>query len=433
MAWQANGDLVPTLAGNCPGSCDICLRVCPFGEYACSEEYLANERFARVPGISVHNDIGFYLKSYVGYSLINQHRENGSSGGMVTWMLETLLMNGHVDAVICVGPTSDPSQLFAYQIVDDAKQLRKMAGSRYYPVDAGQVIRALNSLKADKRYAFVGLPCTLKGLRLAMNLMPRLNRRIAYIMGLVCGHLPNRFYTEYLSCLSKISPTELISADFRRKRSDHHAGNYSFRAMASDNRFGRDVPYKKIKAIWSHNYFQVNSCNFCDDIFSEVADAVFMDAWLPDYQKDSKGNSIIVIRHPAIIDILSTGCNVGTCRLDAIPIASVSHSQQGVIHKKRELIGARLFYAESRGMRVPRKRYPADKRMYQKYRREINAYMNIQQTSKLVWPVLKAKNSIRFPMAFLFFSWPLFLQQWVDRFHRVVKDPSKLLRLVRKG
>lgn len=432
MVWRDDGDLVPTLAGKCPSSCDICLRICPFSKQAKSEDQLAKERFESVPGISVHKDIGFYLESFVGYSMVDQHRENGSSGGMATWVLEGLLLNDLVDAVICVGPTNNRGKLFSYQIISEVKELRQMSGSRYYPVDAGQVIRELITLKPDKRYAFIGLPCTLKGLRLAMNLIPSLNRSIVFVLGLVCGHLPNKYYTEYLSCLSQVQPDQLICAEYRRKKIGYRAGNYFFRATASDNRLGMDVSKKKIKTIWSNNYFQVNSCNFCDDVFSEVADAVFMDAWLPEYQQDYRGNSIIVSRHPQIRDILLAGHDTGTCCLNAIPIAKVSESQKDVIQKKRNLLGARLYYAESRNLAVPQKRFAPDKQMYQKKHREICAYMKIQNASKKNWPILKAKNRVRFPVSFLFFSLPLYWHYWMDRFQRILTEPSKLLRLVRK-
>ena len=163
MVWREDGDLVPALTGKCPPSCDVCLRICPFSKYAKSEDHLAKERFESVPGISVHKDIGFYLESFVGYSTINQHRENGSSGGMATWVLEALLLNDLVDSVICVGPTTNRGKLFSYQIINDVKELKQMSSSRYYPIDAGQVIRELTTLKPEKRYAFIGLPCTLKG------------------------------------------------------------------------------------------------------------------------------------------------------------------------------------------------------------------------------------------------------------------------------
>lgn len=433
MAWRSDGDLVPTLSGKCPPSCNVCVRVCPFGESADNEAQLAQEVFGGTAGISVHQDIGYHLSSLVGYSCIHQHRLKGSSGGMATWMMEMLLLNGCVDEVICVGPTNDRQRLFAYQIVDNVNQLRQMAGSRYYPVDAAQAIRTLNSSDIEKRYAFIGLPCTLKGLRLAMKFMPRLKRRIAYMLGLVCGHLPNRYYTEYLSGLSQVPPDQIVSADYRRKIKNQCANNYHFRATAPANRFGKDVSWNEIKSIWGNNYFQVNSCNFCDDVFAELADAVFMDAWLPEYQRDPRGTSVIVVRRPDIHDLFLSGCKTGNCRLEEIAIARVARCQQGVIHKKRKLLGARLYCARSRGLTVPRKRFAPDVDGYRKHRRIIDASMKVQQTSKQVWPALKAKNRFRFPIRFSILSWPLYWQQWVDRFHRVIKDPSRLLQRVMKG
>ena len=36
---------------------------------------------------------------------------------------------------------------------------------------------------------------------------------------------------------------------------------------------------------FNNGYFQLPGCSHCDDIFAECADAVFMDAWLPEYAR----------------------------------------------------------------------------------------------------------------------------------------------------
>lgn len=203
MRWRENGDLAPTVQGQCPPQCALCLQVCPF--HSCiNEDQLAEARFSDFENMNRDAVAGYFLDSFAGYSKVNGHREQGSSGGMATWLMESMLEKGEVDAIVNVGPPMKEDRLFSFGIRESAESLRETASSRYYPVDLSDVIAFMNRKDDEKRYAVVGLPCAIKGLRLAMETMPRLRRRVIYTVGLVCGHMPNRFYTEYLARLSTI-------------------------------------------------------------------------------------------------------------------------------------------------------------------------------------------------------------------------------------
>jgi coenzyme F420-reducing hydrogenase beta subunit len=351
---------------------------------------------------------------------------------MATWLLESLLVAGHVDAVVCVGGGQDGERLFAYQILSEVESLRGAAGSRYYPVDLAEVIARIVKDKQDIRYAVVGLPCVLKGLRLAMEVMPRLRSRIVYTLGLTCGHMPNRYYTEFLATLSGISPGLLTSAQYRLKEDTGHAGNYKFRALASNGRSGAPLPFTRISNIWTDGYFQVNACNYCDDVFAEVADVCFMDAWLPRYTRDTRGHSLLVVRHPALLPIFLEGASSGSCRLETLPLSQVTESQRGVIAKKRKMLGARLFAANLHGRKTPSKRFPPDADQYRRSRRKVEAGFAIQQFSKTQWPQLGASRPVAYRLCLLWLAWPLKLERMAARVLRVLQHPALLLRLVRR-
>jgi len=288
----------------------------------------------------------------------------------------------------------------------------------------------MNEGSQDVRYAVIGLPCVLKGLHLAMEIKPRLRRRIVYTLGLICGHLPNRFYTEYLAHLSGVGVDKLAAVQYRAKEKTVCAGNFKFQAISKDGSSGVDIPFLKISDIWGDGYFQVNACNYCDDIFSELADASFMDAWLPEYEHDPRGHSLIVVRHHALLPILHEGTSAGACCLQLLPISRITDSQPGVIENKRELLGARLFAARLRGEKVPDKRYPPDPKLYRKLRRKVEAHIFIQQASKAQWPRLRLKNSPMLRRHFFLLSLPLVWQRMVVRVRRVLKNPTLLLRLI---
>jgi len=425
MNWQENGDRVPIKAGECPPKCNLCLRVCPFSDQDHNESTLAKERFGAIPGIQYHEVVGYYLSTYVGYSLVADHRSRGSSGGMCTWMLETLLDIGQVDAVVCVGRGESPDCLFTYKIVQDIESVRSAAGSRYYPVDIAETLKLLQAPGPERRYAVVGLPCTLKALRLAMIHSPQLRRRVTFLLGLVCGHLPNRYYTEYLTRLSGVPLEQVVTVDYRLKGKDR-AGNYLFRARTIDGTEGKRVPFQgRVSWAWNMGYFQYNACDYCDDVFAEVADAVFMDAWLAEYELDPHGHSLIIVRSPRLREILEKGREEGACYLHSVSVEKIIDSQRGAVRRKKEEIAGRLYWARKCGYRVPRKRIAPSESSWRQHRREIEARVNIRQRSKEIWPRLRDAPLWRFHLAMLRVEWPLRIKVVQKRVCRLIRRAQR--------
>ncbi len=431
MTWCDNGDIAPRLLGECPSNCHLCLKVCPFGPQAKSEDRLAQIRFGYSVDIAHDALVGFYLESFVGYSLVSDHRVNGASGGMTTWLIETLLVSGVIDAVVCVSEGESSEVLFEYKKIVEVERLRGAAGSRYYPVNIAKAVSMINDENQEVRYAVVGLPCVLKGLHLAMEAMPRLRRRIVYTLGLTCGHMPNRFYTEYLASLSGVSSKLLATAQYRLKKDTTRAGNFMFRAVARSGCSGATIPFSRISNIWSDCYFQVNACNYCDDVFAEIADITFMDAWLPQYSRDPRGHSMVVVRHQNLLPILDEGVRSGTCHLESIPISKIVESQRGVVEKKRLLLGARLFAATLKGQHIPIKRISPDKNAYKQHRKKVEMQLAIQQASKNLWFKYGSRYLVFFKFCLLCLSLPLMLQRMSTRVLRLLSNPSLLLRSIR--
>ncbi len=430
MRWQENGDLVSIKVGECPPKCDLCLRVCPFNDQIYNEGTLAEERFGVIPGTYHDEAVGYYLSSYVGYSLMGGHRPRGSSGGMCTWMLEALLTTGCVDAVACVGRGEAHDRLFTYQILEDIEEVRAAASSRYYPVDIADVVRQLQSPGPDKKYAIVGLPCTLKALRLASMYLPRLRERVVFLLGLVCGHLPNRYYTEYLARLSGVMPDQIETVDYRLKEGNR-AINYHFRARAFGGTEGQPVPFLgRVSRAWREGYFQYNTCNYCDDVFAEVADAVFMDAWLPEYEAGPQGHSLVIVRHPQLQEFLEKGREERTCHLERIPINKVVASEEASVYRKKVEIGGRLYGAQRCGEWVPPKRVVPSEEIWRRHRHEIEARYAVQRVSKKLWPRLREAPLWRFHLAMWRVDWPLRVAFWWDRLRRLIRNPWLFVRLL---
>ena len=158
MGWRLNGDLAPSIDGECPPSCSACLQVCPFTDESSTEDEISELNFGNIANAYKDEEAGYFLKGYAGYSLTPNHRENGASGGMMTWFLENLLSKGHIDSIVNVRQSNTDKKLFEYNISDDVDSIRSMPGSVYHPVEMSKIVSMINARENEKRYAVVGKP-----------------------------------------------------------------------------------------------------------------------------------------------------------------------------------------------------------------------------------------------------------------------------------
>lgn len=342
----------------CPAKCCLCLQVCPFSDRGDNEDILASGLFAQVPGMQHKSETGFYLNCLVGYSQRPGQRWSGSSGGMVTWTLQALLRSRMVDFVVCVRPAPGESALFLFDIFSDEVAVQTASRSCYHPVEMSNIIRAIESVEG--RFAVVGLPCFLKALRRAAKHRKFMRTRIAYMLGLVCGGMPSHHFTEFLCAMAGESPSPLHDILYRVKDRQRPANDF---AMALTFQTNGETLIKRvywsegISKIWLEGTFKFTSCQYCDDIFAECADAAFADAWLPEYQSDSAGTSLVLLRNQKLVELLSRGKTDGELRVDPILVEDVIRSQSQVIENKRIRLAARVkAFQWSRS--IPLKRFP---------------------------------------------------------------------------
>ncbi len=348
METIPGGDLVAGEAGPCVDGCDICLRFCPFTTGVHDPRELNRRHFAGLE--REHPDTGRYLNCFVGHSLRPGEREAAASGGLLTWTLGQLLERDLVDAVSYIQytplPDSDEGFGFRFALAESAATLTEAAGTVYAPVEISQLL--LDVIKADgPRVAVAGVPCLMSGLRLAAGTMPKVARNFRYQLGLACGGYQNRSYTELLLAAGGIDRRAPRRIHYRGKDPARRAIDYFFQAEDSAGRPGRRLHNGGLPGFLGLNgYFRMNACNHCRDVFAEAADACFMDAWLPEYMRDARGTSLVLLRNPELAAILEEGREAGEIALAPLPVEKVLASQAGVVARKRGKpasgIGARL-------------------------------------------------------------------------------------------
>jgi len=402
ISFNDHGEYVPRdVGGACAPKCDFCLSVCPFFDHSDDEDTLGMKLFGDVPGIAHRPETGYYLKSFVGYSKVHDHRANGASGGLATWMLETLLEEDLVDRVACVGPARDGKALLKFAICSSAEEIRQGSRSCYYPVEASEVVRYV--LSNEGRYAVIALQCCVKAFRLAMQRHPKLRQRVKFLLGLVCGQGKSAFFAEYICALGGGDPNRLDAVRFRLKDPARRTSDYGtwFRSNGGspEERTGVVHQSKGPAKVWIDRCFTPRACNFCEDTFAELADATFMDAWLPAYDKDNRGNSIVIARNQAAVEILQRGVGNGALALQELRVGDVIASQKTLPHRKRHITQEWRRLAANAGQRVPRKRSVLfSRRLSFLDRRLAQATWEICVKSRDAWPS-SGKNLAQFEKA----------------------------------
>jgi len=353
MAWNELGEYQPVAQGRCRDQCNLCLQVCPFQDHDENESTLSSARFGANEGICHRPEIGYCVSSYVGHVAEGDFRQRGASGGVATWLLVELLARGMADRVATVVPSANPERLFTFALLSKPCEVRTAAKSRYYPVELSAIIQEV--LSEEGRYAVAGVPCALKAVSLAMGVDGRLRKRVKFLVGLACGQMKSRAFTEYLVRLLGLSPTDVRAVDFRGKQPSGPATDFVFRvddggsvrSLARSGEYGR---------AWTTGQFKLRSCTFCDDMFTEVADVAVMDAWLPPYMYDSRGTSIALVRSNLVDRIIRNGVTEGRLALSRISVDQVLASQRSTLYTKRELLAQRLWLSERDGLPHPRTR-----------------------------------------------------------------------------
>jgi coenzyme F420 hydrogenase subunit beta len=335
-------------------------RICPFSDEADNEDTIAKETFGESG--APHPMIGYCVAAYAGHVNEGNFRNQGSSGGMGSWLANMLLAQNRVDAIVHVVTAKDDGRepMFRYSISWNQDSLRNGAKSKYYPVTLVEVLKAVRTTPG--RYAFVGLPCFIKTIRLWARHDAEFSKSVAYCIGLVCGHLKTQAFAECLGWQLGIAPDQLAFIDFRKKLPNESANRYGIEVTgrASGRMVTRIAPVKKLFGCdWGMGLFKPKACDYCDDVMAETADITIGDAWLPKYVSDSRGTNILVVRRRDLVALIEDAREAGKVTLDDLNPDEVAESQASGLAHRREGLACRLWLADSEGRWRPKKRVAA--------------------------------------------------------------------------
>jgi coenzyme F420-reducing hydrogenase beta subunit len=331
-------------------------RTCPSSPAAENEDELARALFPDAE----HTDpsIGRFRAAYVGYAAAAPFRDDGSSGGLTSWLLTELLRRDLVDGVAHVVAAEDPRRegaFFTYRISRTEAGVRAGAKSRYYPVELSAALRTITSVPG--RYAVTGIPCFIKAVQLLRREDPVVRERVAFTVGLFCGHMKSARFVESLAWQMGVPLEEIASIDFRLKDPRRPASWYRAALTLRDGRCVEMDWWDLADGDWGSGFFQNGACNFCDDVVAETADISFGDAWVEPYSSDGRGTNVVLVRSPALQELVDEGIHAGRLRLTPVDGSFVRETQAAGLRHRREGLGYRLG-RRRHGLR-PRKRVRA--------------------------------------------------------------------------
>lgn len=328
---------------------EVLAQTCPFSPIATNEDELGIRQFRAAP----HHDkrLGHYETAYVGAVHEEPYRQQGSSGGMVSWVAAELLRKGLVDGVAHVRPTSG-ERFFGYSISRRVEDVLAGAKSRYYPIELSGVLDEIK--RVPGRYAVVGIPCFIKAIHLARQHDPVLRERIVHTLGLFCGHMKSARLVESFAWQMNTGIEAVERPEYRLKGPERPANWYTAQLTLRDGSVREKDWWHLGDGDWGAGFFQNSACNFCDDVLAETADISFGDAWVEPYSSDWRGTNVVVVRSPVLRDLVAKGIEEQRLELGAVDADYIANTQAAGFRQRREGLAYRLTW-HRRGL-TPRKR-----------------------------------------------------------------------------
>lgn len=358
MFWNEYGFLIPKLTGSCDLKCD-CLSVCPFNPFPNDDVKTENElaQLYLNETTQFHKEIGKYNRIYAGYA--KDFRLTSSSGGLATYIFTELLERGVVNHIFSVKESVKPDTHYEYTISSSREELLSASKTKYYPVTLGTVFPKIHELEGN--VAIVGVACFIKAVRLAQHSEPGLKEKIPFLLGIICGGVKSRFFTEYLGAKAGVSLKSIVKPQFRLKDLDSTAADYSFGCYDEASNNDKIIKMRSVGNMWGTGFFKSNACDFCDDVTTELADISLGDAWIQPFVNDGRGTNIIVTRSFLADNLIQDGIKSGKLHLEQLPLERFIASQQGSFNHRHSGLSVRLKMAKSRNITIPPKRYVSSK------------------------------------------------------------------------
>ena len=340
----SEGLFVPEIEEAKCSHCQLCVKSCP--GHSVDFKALRQRIFGGEPE---YDSVGNYLHCYVGHSTDDQIRFDSTSGGVLTQLLIFALESNLIDgAAVTRMRKNNPLETESF-IARTPEEVIAASKSKYCPVAANVCLKQI--LKENGRFAVVGLPCHLHGVRKAETVFSALNKKIVLHLGLLCSHAVDYAGTYFLLKKLRLRKEEVSKIAYRGMG---WPGSMSIETTRTSR---VSLPlvgdWHAYWSLFSSFFFTPMRCTMCPDQAAELADISFGDAWLPELKSEKSGASIMLSRTSQGENLLSKAMLAKAISIKRVGVEKVMQSQFVNLRFKKDDLHFRLSLMNSLGKEVP--------------------------------------------------------------------------------
>jgi coenzyme F420 hydrogenase subunit beta len=285
----------------------------------------------------------------LGHSQDEEVRYTGSSGGTISSILIFLLENNFIDAVLHIGVSNFNPLLNEVKISQNKEEILGNSGSRYSP--SAPLIKVNDLIKSNKKYAVVGKPCDIVGLRKYAKINPSIEQTFVYMISFFCAGVPSIEATKDLINSHNVNENDVVSFRYR-------GNGWPGKTVITTNSNEYTCDYEE---SWGKvlNKKLNNRCKMCIDGIGEFADISCGDGWVGDEKgyptfNDGKGTSLIVGRTAKGEQLLKKMKENGALMVEPIKDLTYIDKIQPYQRNRRTQLPVRLFTMKLFNKKVPK-------------------------------------------------------------------------------
>jgi coenzyme F420 hydrogenase subunit beta len=339
---KKKGIYAPKIDNSQCKKCGLCFQVCPV--------YSINTTGIEFQSIEKSTDtvlLGNFMNCYIGNSVEENIRYNSSSGGLVTSLLIFALEKGIIDGALVTKMNKENPFISEPFIAKTKEEIIDASQSKYCPVSTNIAIKEI--LKQNGKIAVVGLPCHIKGFKLAEKMNSDLKKKVVLHLGLFCSHTNNYNCMEFLINKLNISKKNIKEIRYRCRG---WPGGILIKLKDYNEKFINNQ-----SSLWNtisnSFFFTPRSCLFCRDLTAELADLSFGDPWLPEIIIEEKvGKSVLISRSKEGELLLLNALSNMEIELCLISSKHIIRSQKTFLHFKKINIYSRIFITKLVGRKT---------------------------------------------------------------------------------
>ncbi len=264
-------------------------------------------------------------------------RKKGSSGGVLSTLAKYLLESGKVNGILQVGVKSGSYLYNQLKVSKTKEDVLLNAASRYAPALVFNELLEILDTSTDK-YAFIGKPCDIAGIKSFLKEFPIYQNRIKYFMTLFCAGMPSYNATQKVLKLSgnNDKPVSL------KYRGDGWPGLF-------EAKYSNKPPFQiSYNDSWGNvlgKHLGLR-CKICPDGIGLLADISVGDSWntkdgYPDFE-ESDGRSFVMIRTKKGLDLFNDAIKNKQLVSKDLIIDKIAEMQQ-YQHQRRLIAGYRIL------------------------------------------------------------------------------------------